>query len=135
MERIIKCVSIVIHNVKVGSKILDIGCGSGLFGEILAKKGYKVYGIDVLPCKDECLRKGYIDVKESIDVNYGIPYNDEFFDLVFCGEIIEHIWDTTFFLCEVNRVLLNDGYILLTTPNLATIANLPRLILGNSFIL
>lgn len=60
----------------------------------------------------------------------GIPFEDESFDLVFAGEIIEHLVDTDGFLNEVHRCLKPGGHLILTTPNLASFENRLRLLLG-----
>lgn len=39
------------------------------------------------------------------------------FDYVFAGEIIEHLYDTDFFLEEIKRVLKPNGILIITTPN------------------
>ena len=54
------------------------------------------------------------------DVSNGLPWQNEYFDAIFAGEIIEHIIDTDFFLDEINRVLNDKGQVVLTTPNAAS---------------
>jgi hypothetical protein len=49
---------------------------------------------------------------------------------VFAGEILEHLVDTAGFLEDVRRVLVPGGVLLLTTPNLASLENRVRLLLG-----
>jgi len=44
------------------------------------------------------------------------------FDLVFAGELIEHLYDTDYFFEEANKVLKAGGYLIITTPNLPTMA-------------
>jgi len=56
----------------------------------------------------------------------------ESFDVVFAGEIIEHIYDTDAFLQEVYRVLKYDGDLILTTPNLATLGRRILLLFGKN---
>lgn len=51
------------------------------------------------------------------DVTEGISFEPNMFDYVFAGEIIEHLYDTDFFMEEVRRVLKPNGIFILTTPN------------------
>lgn len=52
------------------------------------------------------------------------------FDLVVCGELIEHIFDVDSFMKKIKRILHENGYLLLTTPNLASLINRISLLLG-----
>jgi len=47
------------------------------------------------------------------------PVEDNFFDVVIAGDLIEHLMDTDAFLVELYRILRPNGYLLITTPNLA----------------
>jgi SAM-dependent methyltransferase len=57
-----------------------------------------------------------------------LPYEDGAFDTVLFCEVIEHlIVDPVFALGEIQRVLADDGQLLLTTPNVARAVNVGRL--------
>jgi len=43
------------------------------------------------------------------DVNKGIPFKDESFDAIWAEEVIEHLYNTDYFLEEVYRVLRKGG--------------------------
>jgi SAM-dependent methyltransferase len=59
------------------------------------------------------------------------PYASESFDIILCCEIIEHLLeDPTHMLCEAHRVLKKDGFLLLTTPNVKSLANTLKLLFG-----
>lgn len=59
------------------------------------------------------------------------PYGDESFDVVLCCEILEHLLeDPTHMLCEIHRVLKRDGCLVLTTPNVKSMANTLKLLFG-----
>lgn len=59
------------------------------------------------------------------------PYPDASFDVVFFCEIIEHLlMDPLHALREIHRVLRPDGSLILTTPNVARLENVARLISG-----
>lgn len=54
-----------------------------------------------------------------VDVFYNgkdLPFEKHFFDSVFCGEVIEHVFNPREVLREINRVLKEDGILLLTVP-------------------
>ncbi len=60
-----------------------------------------------------------------------LPVEDETFDFVVCGEVIEHMeQDPMFMMAEINRVLKPGGVLLLTTPNIVSARGLARAFLG-----
>lgn len=60
------------------------------------------------------------------------PYPEGHFDLVIAGEIIEHlIYDPMHTLLEARRVLSDGGFLLVTTPNVASIASVAKTLDGH----
>jgi len=61
--------------------------------------------------------------------DHALPFDDEAFDVVLYCEVIEHMtndpWRT---LIELKRVLRMDGALVLTTPNVARLENIARLV-------
>jgi SAM-dependent methyltransferase len=66
------------------------------------------------------------------DVSRPLPFRPASFDGVFAGEIIEHLFEPIEFLRECRRVLAPGGAIVVTTPNLATLQDRVRFLLGRS---
>lgn len=63
--------------------------------------------------------------------NDSFPYTDDSFDLVIFAEIIEHLLnDPCKVLREIKRILKPNGTLILTTPNVARLENVARLISG-----
>ena len=98
-----------------GSKVLDIGCGSGEITLEISKLGYKTEGVDFSPIAIEKAKNNGIECR-VIDVDAGLPYEDNQFDAVWMGDVIEHVFDPVFVLKEINRVVRNNGLLLLTVP-------------------
>lgn len=69
---------------------------------------------------------------ESLNVEVAaFPYADESFDVVLFCEVIEHLLlDPVFALREINRILKPGGRLALTTPNVARLENVARLVAG-----
>ena len=111
-------------------KILELGCADGSFAELLGKElRGKVWGVEI--AKDNILlakAKGVNAV--VVDLGNKFPYDNNQFDLVVSLEVIEHVFDTDNFLRETRRVLKKGGYLILSTPNLASLQNRIRLLLG-----
>jgi SAM-dependent methyltransferase len=62
------------------------------------------------------------DLIESPGINQVVdastlPYGDKTFGAVICREVIEHVKNDSELLSEANRVLRDNGYLFITTPN------------------
>lgn len=101
-------------------KILELGCGEGSLGyrikEILGNA--EIYGLDISAGALKLAKEKGLIVKRA-DLNEGIPYDSQEFDLVFSNQVIEHIDNTDLFIKESFRVLKKGGYFIVITPNLS----------------
>lgn len=116
----------LIHNYLDKDKIcLDIGLAKNGFGDTISKKYHsKVYGIDIH-------KRNMKNIETLVcDVNQGIPFKDNFFDIITAGELIEHVYNEDFFLNECNRTLNKEGILLITTPNLNYLYNRILILFG-----
>lgn len=117
-------------NLGKKDKILDAGCGGGIFGRLLKKElGAYVFGVDITKEALEFAKKRGLRVKKG-NLEEKIPFTDEFFDLIVCRQVIEHLFDPDKALDEFHRVLKKKGFLFMTTPNLAAWFNRILLLLG-----
>ncbi len=93
-----------------GKRALDVGCRDGYWAKKLEGKGYSVSALDLEPHYEGALQH---------NVEHGLPYPDASFDVVWCTELIEHLYKPEFVLNEIKRVLAPNGVAVLTTPNSA----------------
>jgi len=112
-------------------KILDIGCYDGTFLKLFKNKTTKLYGIDGNPQSvNRAIKNKIAATQYFFDDKTPFPFAKNSFDLVVIGEIIEHIYDTDYFLEEIHRVLKSGGHLLLSTPNIASLGRRIFLLLG-----
>jgi 2-polyprenyl-3-methyl-5-hydroxy-6-metoxy-1,4-benzoquinol methylase len=99
------------------ARVLDVGCGEAQLTEELAREGFRAIGIDVAhePLRRGRARRPDLDLR-PVSVDGGWPLEDRSFDLVWAGEVSEHVTDTIGFFSEVRRVLRSGGTLALTTP-------------------
>lgn len=61
------------------------------------------------------------------------PYDDGEFDIVLCCEMLEHlVRDPSHLMAESHRVLKPNGYLVMTTPNVACLENIVKLVRGHN---
>ena len=99
-------------------KILDAGCGEGQLLLKIFNKGYNdIYGTDVTPVALESAKKRIPKTKFSLQDLKSLNFSDEYFDVVICTEVIEHIRDYNKVISELKRVLKKNGLLIITFPN------------------
>ncbi len=109
--------------------ILEIGCCGGEFLELLRKKGWSVKGIEISKKAAQRAKNKKIDVKVH-DVNKKLPFKNDSFDVIFAGELIEHLFDDVEFLNDCYRLLRKGGHVIITTPNLLSLKNRILMLFG-----
>lgn len=111
-------------------KVLDLGCGDGFLMQELRKNNNTVVGIDIASKALEKAQKRGLNVFD-LDLNTNWSKGmEEHFDSIVAGEIIEHIFDTDLFLKNIYKVLKKNGTLILSTPNIASLARRIMLLLG-----
>jgi len=97
--------------------VLDIGCATGALLENLKARGWRVTGVEISPSAVYAREERKLDVRSLVLEENKFP--DKTFDVVLASHLIEHLNDPGSFLQEVNRILKDNGYCFITTPNIA----------------
>ena len=133
----IKSMVQIIDNLDLkDKKILDIGCYDGTFLSLIKNRNNNFFGIEASDFGFKKSSEREINVKQFFfnDKDH-IPFQDNSFNIVVAGEIIEHIYDTDFFLKEIYRILKSNGLLLISTPNIASLGRRIFLLLGKNPII
>lgn len=119
-------------------RILDFGTGEG-YMSLLIKIFFPQHHIVAgdVEITDSCRRRltnvGVEVLPQSLKIgpDSEIPIKSQSFDVVCLFEVLEHIIaDPRHVFSEINRILKVDGYLFLTTPNIAHLYNRVLLLLG-----
>ncbi len=112
-----------------GAKVLELACADGSFCSFLKSKGFDPKGLDIA---EQAIAKAQANGVNAQVCNFedGFKEVDQSFDAVIACEIIEHLYDTDYFISEIKRVLKPGGYVFITTPNLASLKNRIKLLFG-----
>lgn len=105
------------------SKVLDVGCHTGIMGEILRrKKSCVVTGLESDPAAADAARKRLTEVLE-IDVeesDWQKNINDRF-DVILFGDVLEHTRNPELILSASKQLLKSGGKVIVSLPNIANL--------------
>jgi SAM-dependent methyltransferase len=111
-----------------GRRVLDIGCRYGALTRAYLD-GNHVVGIDVdRMALNEAARLGI--ETQWVDAEEGLPFEDESFDVVVAGELLEHVRDAAALVSEARRVLRPGGTFVGSVPNGFRLKNRLRFLAG-----
>lgn len=101
-----------------GKRVLDAGCGSGWGSRLLVEAGAsQVVGIDIDPDAIDQSRSRTSEA-EFIEADLQqLPFEADSFDVIVCFETLEHTHDASVALDNLVRVLADDGYLFVSSPN------------------
>ena len=109
----------LLDHVSAGERVLDVGCGEGSFAAALLARAAPRSSASTSP-RSRCAARGRATPSSTlrlIDGEGSWALEDASFDVVWAGEVIEHVADTAAWLSEVRRVLRSGGRLLLSTPD------------------
>lgn len=121
--------------VPAGSKVLDLGCSTGLLARFLKeRKNCRVIGVDIdrsalkeaLPFCQEMMECDMDDLKR---LDYLLA--DIFFDVIAIGDVLEHLKYPEGLLELLKEHLRDDGVIIASIPNSAFISLRIKFFLGD----
>lgn len=95
------------------NRLLNLGGGTGQVSNMLTELGFDVINVDI-EVKVEDPKNIRLDLNSDQD----FPFKKEFFDFVFCQEVIEHIENPWKLLRRINETLKDNAFLLLTMPNI-----------------
>lgn len=105
-----------------GKRVLDVGCGGGIFSEALSKAGAQVTGIDL--AANALAVAGEHASAQGLDITYReiaaevlAEREPAQFDIVTCLEMLEHVPDPGSVVDALGRLVVPGGDVFLSTFN------------------
>jgi len=103
--------------------VLDLGCGNGQQTIKVAKKCKKVIGLDYNYQQLHIARKiaedqdvKNVEFRQS-NLEAKLKFKSNFFDKIFCLDVLEHIYNRKLLLNEIKRLLKKNGILFISVPN------------------
>ena len=102
------------YEIKKGATLLDVGCGRGEFLNGFIEAGVEGHGVDFTDAASKACPNGTI--KQADIENNGLPYPDNFFDVIFSKSVIEHFHSPDILVKEIHRCLKPGGLAITLAP-------------------
>lgn len=100
-----------------GARVADLGCGSGVFTELLRRRGYSAVGIDISPKLVAVGRAKYPGLELLEGDAENLPFAAGSLDGVLLSGLVHHFPDPRRLAAEVSRVLKPGGRFVAFDPN------------------
>lgn len=112
--------SLILHKLPKGSKVLDVGCGTAHLTNWIKEKGFEVYGIEPSNEMYHYAKINFPEIEIKQAISSQIPYPDNYFDLIVAFEVLRYLDkdENRKSLREFHRVLKKDGRFFITQVNL-----------------
>ena len=115
-ERLIDAV-VRLSGLPKGARVVDLGCGSGVFTDVLQRRGYRCAGVDLSPKLIEIARGKYKDIEFSVGDIERLSFPGGSFDGVLLSGVLHHLPDPSRCAAEVFRILHPGGKFVAFDPN------------------
>jgi ubiquinone/menaquinone biosynthesis C-methylase UbiE len=115
-------------------KILDIGCGLGHLTAALSREfpNAELSGLDYSISAIDSAIDLYPEIDFAVGDAHHLPYGADYFDLVLCNNIWEHVPDPLRMLQSIRKVLRPGGFVIISTPSRYRFENIIRLLRGKT---
>jgi SAM-dependent methyltransferase len=101
-----------------GKQVLDAGCGSGFYTELLLGRGGMITAIDISPKMIKLAKQRVGHCTTILQANLEEPLDflaDSTFDVVFSSLVLDYVKDWEPLFVEFSRILRDGGYFIFST--------------------
>lgn len=100
-------------------RILDAGCGEGHLIEKIHNLNprHLLFGFDITKIALESAKKRVPEAKFSLQDLTKLNISKEFFDIIICQDVLEHIYDYKKVILNLINLLKKDGIFIISYPN------------------
>ena len=109
------------------SKVLEVGCGEGNFRINLSQEN-EYWGVEPI---EASARKASKKLDKVLIGTFNEMFDqipDDYFDLVICNDVIEHMTDHEEFFQSIKKKIKKEGCLVASIPNVRYILNLIELL-------
>ena len=120
--------------VRKGSRVLDLGIGSGAFGQQLSQQlSCEVDGVTVNRDEELVARNWYqrIEVLDLDEPGWEARFQPVHYDCIVCADVLEHLTRPELVLAACRRLLRPEGVLLVSIPNASYAGLVADLMHGN----
>ena len=101
-------------------RALDVGCAAGYCLEVLAERGFDVYGVELSATIAREAKARVGDARVHVGTLEGSPHAPASFDVVTMWDVVEHVADPRGLLERARELLRPDGLLVLETQNVVS---------------
>jgi 2-polyprenyl-3-methyl-5-hydroxy-6-metoxy-1,4-benzoquinol methylase len=109
-----------IEKYKKTGRLLDIGCGVGLFLDEAKRNGFDVEGVELSKWARDYAKERF-NIKALYKTFDDARFQNKCFDVIVMLDVIEHLEDPKTMLNEIWRILKNDGVLYISTPDIESV--------------
>ena len=114
--------------------VLDVGCGEGTFAlQIKEKHRSEVWGIELMSEPGEEAKKRLDKVFIGPCENFVDDLPEDYFDVIYCNDVLEHLVDPYTFLTHLKSKLTPAGVVISSIPNIRYHDAFKKIILQKKF--
>jgi SAM-dependent methyltransferase len=116
--------------------LLEVGAAGGRTLVYAKENGFanKVYGIELCKIENSFQNDKKIDSFLIRDIEkIELPYKENFFDVILCADVLEHLVDPWKVLSELRLYLKDGGVLIASIPNIRHYSALKKIFINGSF--
>ncbi len=136
-HRFVEVASLLPASPRPGARLLDVGIAYGFLAALVdSKEGWKAEGLEIaenIPVYCAFAKDRGIPVHAGKLGVTPLPFADGTFDAVVFSEVLEHLrLSPKLVFGELRRILAPGGFLIVTTPNMARLTPLLKLLAGRN---